>query len=282
MTRRTDDDAKDVRPPSEDLPAGATPGGVALPPDGGAVLLARTGASYDEVHLAATAAAGAAEAMELARRGPGAFSRGHWTLVSTAATLRDPDLERALAATGLDPALAPAMAKRLAPLIAGAALDALNPDAPVGLADARSVPLGERGILGRLGLLALDAAKALCAPPSHPIGTAVGLVEVPAPGHAGPWAGLLAARLDLPRRPEHAVRSGLDAARARLVAHRAGVRDWLDPGAELTTIEVRTPPGHPGLPLAFTPYLVADASSCRALAEGAVPGVLIDPSEPAR
>ena len=278
MTRRTDDDAKDVR---AEAPAGGTDAG-ALPPEGGAVLITRAGASYEALHLAATAAAGAADAMELARRGPGAVSRGHWTLVADAETLLDPDLGRALADTGLDPALARAMAQRLASLIAAGALDGLDPDAPVGVADARGVPPGEHRILRGLGLLALDAADVLGAPPSHGGGAVAVLLDAPEPGHPGPWAGLLAARLDLPEVPEHAVLTALVGVRACLVAHCAGARDWLDPAAEVTTIDVRTPREHPGLPLAFTPFVVDDASTCRALAEGAVPSALLAPSRPVR
>ena len=286
MTPRRRSDAMDVHPHGQRAEDGTTPPDRsrsardlcqrvhASDPDD-AVFLACLGASYDETRLAVTAVAGAAAAMEHARCGPGAQSRAHWTLVTLAEVLCAPDLARALAATGLDPALASAMARTIAPLMHDRPFETCAPGQPVGFAEARGVPVGERDLLLRLGHLALDAAHLLRAPPRPGIIDGVALVEEPDGPGTGPWAGLLAARLDVPALTAHDVHAHLAAARARLLAHCAGARDWLDPAADITTVEVRTPAGHPGLPLAFTPVVVDDPAIHRTLSASGVPDIVL-------
>lgn len=90
--------------------------------------------------------------------------------------------------------------------------------------------------------------------------------------HEGPWAGMLATRLDHPpgRRSERAVRAALAADRARFLAEHPGTADWLPPGAAPTVV-LRRPAAHPVLPMAFAPFAVTRAATLRALRPAAGP-----------
>ena len=233
--------------------------------DAGAVLLAGPDLSRIETVLATAAVAAAARAMCHALHGPAARPPWRWRLVTPAAALHAPGPARLLEALGLHRCAARALARHISPHIAAAGLDTLDPRQPVGLADARGVPAPERTVLAMLGPLAVEAALALRTPRAVTGLDVVALVEPDDDPGEGPWAGMLAARIDRPGSPERAVRDALAGARVRLLAECAGgARDWLPRTAE-TTVALRAPAAHPGLPLAFTPFAVTDAAALRAL-----------------
>ena len=88
----------------------------------------------------------------------------------------------------------------------------------------------------------------------------------------GPWPGILAAGTHLFAMDEPEVRAFLADVRDRLVAHCPGVRDWL-PASDPTksTITVRVPAGHPGLPLTFAPFVVCDPETLAELDSAGLP-----------
>ena len=234
------------------------------PSDPGAVLLAGPDMSHLDTELASAAVTAAARAMDRALHGPEARPPWRWRLVASAAALRDPGPARLLEARGLHRCAARTLARRIAPLIDAAPLATLDPRRPVGLADARGVPESERTVLVNLGPLAVEAARGLRTPAPVPGLDVAALVEPDDDPGAGPWAGMLAARLDHPDLPERAVRGALAADRARFLAEHPGTGDWLPPGAA-STVVLRSPAAHPGLPLAFAPFAVACAAALRAL-----------------
>ena len=232
--------------------------------DPGAVLLAGPDLSHTETVLATAAVTAAARAMSHALHGPEAQPPWRWRLVAPAGALRDPGPARLLEACGLAPSTARALARRIAPLVAAVPPEALDPGQPVGLADTRGVPEPECTRLAMLGPLAVEAALALRTPRPVPGLDIVALVEPDDDPGPGPWAGMLAARLDPPGLPERSVRDVLAAERARFVAGCAGTADWLPPAGE-STVALRSPAAHPGLPLAFAPFTVTCAATLRAL-----------------
>ena len=240
-------------------------------------------ASRAQAMLAGSAIARAAEAM---RRARGVRARGpRLRLVVRAAALRSPDLAAALAAEGVPAPTARALAPHVHRTLER---DALERDGWVSLTSVPGVPRAEHGVLRRLGALAVEAADGLSSPRAP--ARAVVRIEPHARSPEGPWPGILAAGPGLFDLTESGVRAFVADVRDRLVAHRPGVRAWLPasvPGE--TTVAVRTPTGHPGLPLIFAPFVVTDPRTLAELETVALPDAAlprpvyrlsIDPSQP--
>ena len=223
--------------------------------DGPCLALVCENADRGQAMLAGTAIARAADAMSRARGVRARTERLH--LVARVATLRAPDLAAALAAEGVAAPTARALAPQVERALDRDALDALGGVVWVSVTGAHGVPAAEHGVLRRLGTLAVEAADGLSSPLPLPRG--VMRLEPLARSPDGPWPGVLAAGPKLFGMTEPEVCAFLAEVRDRLVAHRPGVRAWLPAsGARETTVAVRTPTGHPGLPLIFAPFVIAD------------------------
>ena len=210
----------------------------------------RENASRAQSVLAAAAVARTADAMCRARGMRPRTQR--LSLVARVAALRTPDLATALAAEGVPPAQARALAPHVARALDRHALDALAPGAWVALNCAAGVPAAEHGVLLGLGTLVVEAAEALAAPRAR--ANAVVHIEPLERTPAPPWPGILAAG-GLFGMAEPEVPKFLAEMRDRLVAHRTGVRAWLPgSGSAETTVAVRTPEGL----LMFAPFVVTD------------------------
>ena len=243
-----------------------------LDPDHDAVLFALDcayGIGY--AALAADAIAGAADAMHRAVVVRDTVRVERWTLVVLADTLlwAEDAAGRARSLVereAIAPEAARRFARRIAPMLAGAdPLDGLlSRDVVGGIVNAHGVPRAERTVLVTLGVLAIEAAGALetrrgdaregtvvCVAPTHP-------------RRADPRAGLAAARLDPGQHAETAAGAAAAEHRARLVERHAGVRDWL-PRASDHTVTVRARNPRYGVSLAFSPFVVTDATPAGAL-----------------
>ena len=225
-------------------------------------------ASRGQTVLAGTAIAGAADAMCRARGVPPNAPR--LELVARVAALRATDLPAALAAEGVPAPRARALAPHVERMLDCDAFNALDRDRWVSITSAHGVPAAEHACLLLLGTLAIEAAHELATPP--PIPNAIVHIEPRERSPEGPWPGILAAGTHLFAMDEPEVRAFLADVRDRLVAHCPGVRDWL-PASDATksTITVRVPAGHPGLPLTFAPFVVCDPETLAELDSAGLP-----------
>ena len=236
--------------------------------DGPCLALVCENASRAQAVLAGTAIARAADAMSRARGVRARTERLH--LVAPVAALRAPDLAAALAAEGVAAPSARALAPQVERAFDRDALDALGGDVWVSIISAHGVPGAEHGVLRRLGTLAVEAANGLSSP--RPLPRAIVRLEPLARSPDGPWPGILAAGPNLFGMTESGVRTFLAGVRDRLVAHCPGARVWLPAsGASETTVAVRTPTGHPGLPLIFAPFVATDPQTLAELETGGLP-----------
>ena len=229
---------------------------------------------HAETVLAADAVTRTIDVLERAQRRQGAEAVPRWALVTRAETLRAPDRAGALLADGMSPEGARRMAERIAPVLADGAIDTLAPDDWVVVASAHGVPPAERTVLMMLGALAVDAACALCHRHDDGVLETVVFVETVEGNPDGPWAGIVAAPLETRELFDTEVRSVVSDLRARIVRHYSGVRDWLPPGAD-TSVAVRCPEHHLGLPLVFSPFVVEDTHTRRHIGTG-VPDAVLD------
>ena len=225
-------------------------------------------ASRGQTVLAGTAIARAADAMCRARGVPPNAPR--LELVARVAALRATDLPAALAAEGVPAPRARALAPHVERMLDRDAFNALDRDRWVSITSAHGVPAAEHACLLLLGTLAIEAAHELATPP--PIPNAIVHIEPRERSPEGPWPGVLAAGTHLFAMDEPEVRAFLADVRDRLVAHCPGVRDWL-PASDATksTITVRVPAGHPGLPLTFAPFVVSDPETLAELDSAGLP-----------
>ena len=225
-------------------------------------------ASRGQTVLAGTAIARAADAMCRARGVPPNAPR--LELVARVAALRATDLPAALAAEGVPAPRARALAPHVERMLDCDAFNALDRDRWVSITSAHGVPAAEHACLLLLGTLAIEAAHELATPP--PIPNAIVHIEPRERSPEGPWPGVLAAGTHLFAMDEPEVRAFLADVRDRLVAHCPGVRDWL-PASDPTksTITVRVPAGHPGLPLTFAPFVVCDPETLAELDSAGLP-----------
>ena len=225
-------------------------------------------ASRGQTVLAGTAIARAADAMCRARGVPPNAPR--LELVARVAALRATDLPAALAAEGVPAPRARALAPHVERMLDRDAFNALDRDRWVSITSAHGVPAAEHACLLLLGTLAIEAAHELATPP--PIPNAIVHIEPRERSPEGPWPGILAAGTHLFAMDEPEVRAFLADVRDRLVAHCPGVRDWL-PASDATksTITVRVPAGHPGLPLTFAPFVVCDPETLAELDSAGLP-----------
>ena len=225
-------------------------------------------ASRGQTVLAGTAIARAADAMCRARGVPPNAPR--LELVARVAALRASDLPAALAAEGVPAPRARALAPHVERMLDRDAFNALDRDRWVSITSAHGVPAAEHACLLLLGTLAIEAAHELATPP--PIPNAIVHIEPRERSPEGPWPGILAAGTHLFAMDEPEVRAFLADVRDRLVAHCPGVRDWL-PASDATksTITVRVPAGHPGLPLTFAPFVVCDPETLAELDSAGLP-----------
>ena len=225
-------------------------------------------ASRGQTVLAGTAIARAADAMCRARGVPPNAPR--LELVARVAALRATDLPAALAAEGVPAPRARALAPHVERMLDRDAFNALDRDRWVSITSAHGVPAAEHACLLLLGTLAIEAAHELATPP--PIPNAIVHIEPRERSPEGPWPGILAAGTHLFAMDEPEVRAFLADVRDRLVAHCPGVRDWL-PASDATksTITVRVPDGHPGLPLTFAPFVVSDPETLAELDSAGLP-----------
>ena len=225
-------------------------------------------ASRGQTVLAGTAIARAADAMCRARGVPPNAPR--LELVARVAALRATDLPAALAAEGVPAPRARALAPHVERMLDRDAFNALDRDRWVSITSAHGVPAAEHACLLLLGTLAIEAAHELATPP--PIPNAIVHIEPRERSPEGPWPGILAAGTHLFAMDEPEVRAFLADVRDRLVAHCPGVRDWL-PASDATrsTITVRVPAGHPGLPLTFAPFVVCDPETLAELNSAGLP-----------
>ena len=225
-------------------------------------------ASRGQTVLAGTAIARAADAMCRARGVPPNPPR--LELVARVAALRATDLPAALAAEGVPAPRARALAPHVERMLDRDAFNALDRDRWVSITSAHGVPAAEHACLLLLGTLAIEAAHELATPP--PIPNAIVHIEPRERSPEGPWPGVLAAGTHLFAMDEPEVRAFLADVRDRLVAHCPGVRDWL-PASDATksTITVRVPAGHPGLPLTFAPFVVCDPETLAELNSAGLP-----------
>ena len=237
--------------------------------DGPCLALVCENADRGQAMLAGTAVARAADAMSRARGVRARTERLH--LVARGATLRSSDLAAALAAEGVAAPIARALAPQVEQALDRDALVALGGDVWVSIISAHGVPGAEHGVLRQLGTLAVEAANGLSSP--RPLPRAIVRLEPLARSPDGPWPGILAAGPNLFGMTESGVRTFLAGVRDRLVAHCPGARVWLPAsGASETTVAVRTPTGHPGLPLMiFAPFVVTDPQTLAELETGGLP-----------
>ena len=229
-------------------------------------------ASALEAVLAGFALAGAACALDRARRGAAAEREPRWVECVRAGAVGAPDPAAALAAEGWPSAVARTVAERIAPLAA------LPPGTPadhwVGVTPATGVPARARAQLAAVADLAVEAAARLAGAP----------LRVHALVHAarsGPETrpsqlGALAIALDLPGLPEQDCATFLARAVHTLAATVPGLGDWLDPPGADPAVCVHCPPEHPGLPLVLAPFRVDAPSACDALADGTLPERILD------
>lgn len=262
--------ALDLRPPALTPPCTGDPTvmndtpAVAPPP----VVFTDAGTSCLETTLATVAIEKAAHALDWALRGDAAGNAPRWVRVIRAAVLTSSDAEAALRAEGVPAPAARALLERLA------ACATLGADHQwLGIAGAIGVPDRERPILGTLGQLALGAANTLAradALERLPIASLATPVTGAARGGAGEqrlWACILATRLDAPGVLEGELLDLLGVATHALIDRHAGFDDWL-PRPHDPTVRVRLPAEHPGLPLAFCPFVATRRAALDALDDG--------------
>ena len=245
-------------------------------------------ASYLDAALAAVAMERSAHALNWALRGDPAHHAARWAHVTRAAVLAAPDLEAALHAeadvspeSDASAATVRTLTERIAPLVGHAPL---GPGIPgeqwVGIAGTAGVPEPERPVLPALGHLALAAANAL-APPGAPgrlvIAPLVASVSEPGAWGAGdgPWAGILATRLGVPRLLERELLDLLGLGAQALIDDHEGLHDWI-PRPGDPTVRVRIPAGHRGLPLAFCPFVATQRAALDALEDGPLFGEVLE------
>ncbi|MDD9981568.1 MAG: hypothetical protein OXU81_09460 [Gammaproteobacteria bacterium] len=235
------------------------------------------GATRTQAQLASAAIASAADAWCYARGLPPREPR--FACVLRVAELRNGDIATTLAAQGLSPERAGALAPRIARELDEAAPN-LDPDAVwVTFNDVRGVPRAERAVLLQLGMLAIEVDTALRTPLSMPHARVH--VEPLDRCPEGPWPGLLATHDLWLAAPGIEARGLLAEVRDRLVAHRPGVRAW--PPASRTedaTVALRTPQGRP---LLLVPFVVTDRATraeldATTLPDAALPGLVHRPA----
>lgn len=236
------------------------------------------GASRAQAQLASAAIARAADAWCRARGLPPREQR--FACVVRVAELRDGDIATTLAAQGLSPERARALAPRIARELDEAA-PVLDPDAVwLTFNDVRGVPRAERPVLLQLGMLAVEVANALRTP--MPVPHARVHVEPLDRCPEGPWPGLLATHHPWLAAPGIEARGLLAEVRDRLVAHRPGVRAWPSASrAEGSTITLRTP--GESQPLILVPFVVSDRATraeldATTLPDAALPGLVHRPA----
>ena len=245
------------------------------------VVFTESGMSYIDTALAAVAMEKAAHALDWALRGDAAHDAPHWIHVTRADMLEAPGLEAALKAEGVSADAARTLARRIGPL---AERTPLRPDTPaeqwLGIAGTAGVPERDRPVLLALARLALTAANAL-APPDAPgrlvIAPLVASVSDPGAYGAGdgPWAGILATRLDAPGVLEREVLDLLALGTHALIDGHAGFEDWI-PRLSDPTVRVRIPAEHRGLPIAFCPFVTTQRAALDALEDGPLFGEVLE------
>ena len=244
------------------------------------VVFTESGTSYLDTALAVVAMEKSADALDWALRGDAAHDAPRWIHVTRAGVLEAPDLEAALKTEGVSADAARTLARRLGPLAEHTPLHSeLIGEQWLGIAGAVGVPERERPVLLALGRLALTAANALAPPDAPDRLVIVPLVDsVTEPGTygdgAGPWAGILATRLDIPGLLERELLDLLGLGAHALIDGHAGFEDWI-PRPSDPTVRVRVPAEHRGVPLAFVPFMARQQGALEALDDGPLFGEVL-------
>ena len=227
------------------------------------VLCARPGRSAHEAAVAASAMAASAAAFGAAPRAP------RWWHVLRGAELIACDPAQAMALRGVPRITAAVAAARIA-LVEPAARRRHAAAPWVGLANAYGVPEPEHPRLRRLGELACFAAAAL-----GRIGTDVVDLHTLAEPATGPGPriaranAIAAAPLGRGALDDDEVLALLGATGAAFVGANPGIEGAGAPGAP-TTVCVRAPPEHPGVPFAFVPLVATGRAALAGLLDGSL------------
>ena len=221
------------------------------------IVCAHSDASALETALAASAIAEAAAAMTA----PTARIARWWHVV-TRAELAAPDPVASMLARGVAPAPARIVAARIA-LIDPAERHRTHAGAPwAGLANAFGVPASEHPRLRDIGALARAAATGGAGDADLKVRTIVRSAPRP------PWTAILASSLGRGGFDETEVRELLAATGAALVARYRDIDAWLAPAMAPPAVVVRTPPEHPGVPLAFVVVRLTSHAALAGLTTG--------------
>ena len=227
------------------------------------ILCTRPGAC--ETALAAQVIAALCAAVHADCEGPGAERRvPRWSHVLRGTELIASDPVRAMTARGMAPVAARIAAARLAK-IAPEVRRALGSRSWVGMANAFGVPAWAYPRLRILGALACDAAASFEAADADDVHTFLHRPSPRTPHPARPLA-LVAAPLGRGELDDDEVLEVLGSAGAALMHATPGIEGWLAPSPR--PVCVRAPPEHPGVPLAFVPFVLTRLDALADLLDG--------------